>query len=260
MAAAADGAAVLGILVAVGVVVGVIAWGIFRNAGFEEAAKEAARKLGGSFVPGGWLDYDRIQLTGTQVEFHAGSKNNPAFSRVTIDARGRSPGVLKIFPEGFGYGILKMFGAQDLRIGDAGFDDRYVVKANPEQVAQRAFAPESRAGVIALLERLSRLGAHRVDLSPESLIVTVQVRLSDAASIVALAECAQEFRDRLLEDRGGVTIVATGSEGRAACQVCGSELKEDVVRCLRCQTPHHRECWEYSGACSTFACGEIGFR
>lgn len=44
------------------------------------------------------------------------------------------------------------------------------------------------------------------------------------------------------------------------CQVCGGTLAQGaVVRCRRCATPHHEECWTYTGECSTFACQERGF-
>jgi hypothetical protein len=54
-----------------------------------------------------------------------------------------------------------------------------------------------------------------------------------------------------------VEILAVRAAGDARCEVCGTELsKGRVVRCARCRTPHHEECWEFNGACSTFACGE----
>ena len=40
----------------------------------------------------------------------------------------------------------------------------------------------------------------------------------------------------------------------AMCQICGMELTVRVVFCEGCVTPHHRECWEYLGGCSTFGC------
>jgi hypothetical protein len=43
------------------------------------------------------------------------------------------------------------------------------------------------------------------------------------------------------------------------CQVCGEEIRDDLVFCRRCKTPHHRDCWLYAGRCSVFACGEIQF-
>jgi hypothetical protein len=39
-----------------------------------------------------------------------------------------------------------------------------------------------------------------------------------------------------------------------------SDIAEDVrVNCRRCGTPHHKDCWEFNGQCSTYACGEKRF-
>lgn len=43
------------------------------------------------------------------------------------------------------------------------------------------------------------------------------------------------------------------------CKVCGDRIGGDLVLCTRCRTPHCQECWEFTGACSTFACGETRF-
>lgn len=40
----------------------------------------------------------------------------------------------------------------------------------------------------------------------------------------------------------------------ATCQVCLHPLAVRVVYCSGCVTPHHRECWDYLGGCSTYAC------
>ena len=43
---------------------------------------------------------------------------------------------------------------------------------------------------------------------------------------------------------------------RPLCQVCGEEIAEQLcVYCANCATAHHRDCWNYLGHCSTFACG-----
>ncbi len=41
----------------------------------------------------------------------------------------------------------------------------------------------------------------------------------------------------------------------AVCQVCGCAVTDLPVRCGRCGTPHHDDCWEYNGGCSVYACG-----
>lgn len=43
------------------------------------------------------------------------------------------------------------------------------------------------------------------------------------------------------------------------CNVCGQEITSDLVACRTCKTPHHGECWQYNGQCSTYACGETHY-
>lgn len=41
---------------------------------------------------------------------------------------------------------------------------------------------------------------------------------------------------------------------QAACPVCACPIEADPVICPRCSTPHHADCWEYSGGCAIFGC------
>jgi hypothetical protein len=52
-------------------------------------------------------------------------------------------------------------------------------------------------------------------------------------------------------------VVSTSPGGE--CQVCASTMETRVVFCARCRTPHHEECWVYTGMCSTYGCREIRF-
>ena len=44
----------------------------------------------------------------------------------------------------------------------------------------------------------------------------------------------------------------------SVCMVCCEQIKKDKDRvvCECCKTPHHAECWNYFGGCSTFGCSE----
>ena len=42
----------------------------------------------------------------------------------------------------------------------------------------------------------------------------------------------------------------------AVCRVCGARLSAPVVTCPRCESPHHADCWDYNGGCSTYGCRE----
>lgn len=49
------------------------------------------------------------------------------------------------------------------------------------------------------------------------------------------------------------------SEGR--CLVCGESIHpQAMVKCVRCSTPHHLDCFRYVGQCAVFGCGMDMFR
>ena len=58
--------------------------------------------------------------------------------------------------------------------------------------------------------------------------------------------------DRLLATTlGGSTV----KDRRLACGICGQSVEKEWVVCCKCKTPHHQDCWEFNGRCSTFGCG-----
>ena len=63
----------------------------------------------------------------------------------------------------------------------------------------------------------------------------------------------------LLEDLPAEVSQTLQAIDECVCMICGEELLEDIVLCRRCKTPHHRECWLYYGACSTYGCKEPHF-
>ena len=60
-------------------------------------------------------------------------------------------------------------------------------------------------------------------------------------------------------DPGAVEFLVVGVDAAAdarQCGVCGDPLAAagPTVACSLCESPHHQECWEYLGGCSTYAC------
>lgn len=49
----------------------------------------------------------------------------------------------------------------------------------------------------------------------------------------------------------------TAADAVLSCPVCADPLEGAARRdCPRCETPHHRECWDYVGDCAIFGCRE----
>lgn len=55
-------------------------------------------------------------------------------------------------------------------------------------------------------------------------------------------------------------LVAIRHDMLARCKVCGEAILFDEVRCVDCDTPHHRDCWAYGGGCSVYGCGSRSHR
>ena len=244
--------AVLGIIIVFGLIK---SW----DPGRKDMLRRVAGRVGGTFVDGGWLSESRVQfrIAGRDavLTFFAGSKNSSPNSRVTVSLENPGKAALHILEDGFGRSFLKIFGAQDLSIGDADFDRDYVVKASPDSYAARIFARERRADVIRTVRSLKGLADPTFEVRPGSLTVTVRRYLRDEEQIFTVITAAREFADYVLKDPAppGVVLGELTAAG-GACPVCGTPLRDRVVRCGTCATAHHGECWTYAGRCATYAC------
>jgi hypothetical protein len=155
-------------------------------------------------------------------------------------------------------------GTRRVYVGDLEFDVAYVVQANDEEMARDFLSPGVRWSIDSL-QRLVHPGGLLLSISPERLLVQIDRNLGNQrdALFAAVSEAlliqdglAAGVRKRLSE---GVTIVAAGPDpesGPPSCKVCGEPIEDGpVVFCASCNTPHHRECWEFTGACAIYGCG-----
>lgn len=155
-------------------------------------------------------------------------------------------------------------GTRLVRVGDREFDSAFVVQANDEEMV-RDFLNLSVRWSIDALQRLVHPGGMLISITPERLLVQIDRNLGNNrdALVTAVSE-ALLIQDGLqlgVERRmtEGVTIIAGEPEpdaGPPSCKVCGEPIEDGpVVVCSSCNTPHHRECWEFAGVCSIYGCG-----
>ncbi|HEX5102828.1 MAG TPA: RING finger protein, partial [Pirellulaceae bacterium] len=126
------------------------------------------------------------------------------------------------------------------------------------------------AEVQTIIYRLTRIGGANFFGTPNiqvkwlggAMTVTKPQHLSSYEDLDAFIQLSADLFVAALNSRTtGITFVsesvkiAEPDEGESQCQVCGEPLTTDLVFCSACKTPHHRECWEYFGGCSTYACG-----
>ncbi|MBI3854517.1 MAG: hypothetical protein HY293_02370 [Planctomycetes bacterium] len=254
------GSIVLFFSLAAGVVALAIILSISATLGMNHAVRKLALRLGAAFEEGGLFDEPRMEFTlgGCQawLQVSSGGRSSLPFSRVVVNVRHRSVGSMHVERTSFRQSFLRRYGPPYVSVGDPDFDRDFVMTSVPPSIAARVFAPSRRTLAIASFLRLRGLDAPMLDLDDEHLTVQVQDYVSDEASLMELVKAAEEFLSYLLDSAGipGIALEEVRILEGGDCQVCGGTLQGDLVRCPSCGTPHHHECWQYLGRCSTYAC------
>jgi len=172
---------------------------------------------------------------------------------------------LEIFPQRFKDSDVKYLNVDDIQIGDETFDPRYVIKSESEKFAKEFLDGKIREAI----ERLRNLlGNDRILISVNSsrVLVRKQAILAELPDLEAFAGQSCLIYDRIFQlwqRESGIEILEddpAAAQEEPICQVCGAKIgSENRVYCRRCKTPHHKDCWEFNGQCSTYACGERRF-
>lgn len=147
----------------------------------------------------------------------------------------------------------------ELHIGDPSWDQSYRVMSEDAGAARALLTGGVRAAIV-MLSRIRNTGYLNVRFGESRLLVTKTIVLSHPAELIAFVRHAMELFDQAnLSHSSGIEFVdhmELQALDDARCPVCGEEIASDIVFCVRCRTPHHRDCWTYNGKCATYACGE----
>ncbi len=103
----------------------------------------------------------------------------------------------------------------------------------------------------------------RVDIYPHKLVIQKEEALQSVYYVPFVEKCLvllNEIVTAVHEQEGVQWLDApVRKEESTACPICGSPFEKARVICLGCKTAHHRDCCEWNGGCSMFACGESRF-
>jgi hypothetical protein len=242
-------------LIAIGIV-GFAIWQMVQSRDRMRATvARAVAPYQGTVEEGGWAVSDSAVLTiegvPSRLSWHAGSRNNPAHTMLEFHLS--SPGLLRVRKEGFLGAIRKLFGAQDIEVGDACFDGAYQVEATPAEFARQILTP-------AVIKAFSDAYGMDPSLDVQRQRVSLRVAKCIADTEESLAWLLGFGKLLVLSLQGqgpvaGVTIEAV-STSEGDCPTCGAPLAgAAVAACGKCGGKQHVECWDYVGICATYACG-----
>jgi hypothetical protein len=176
-------------------------------------------------------------------------------TQVSIQIEGGSPGTFRIVPNLHRGG--RIIGGRTIPTGDVDFDRTYLARSEPASLIGDIFSENRRDTVVDALFGLPDCASCRFILTLNDLrlrIPRVLVRIDEFERLFTVAGAfSSAIREAAKMSGYSVLTVGAGTTGR--CPVCVSLLESEVVLCIRCRTPHHQGCWEYTRECATFACG-----
>lgn len=150
--------------------------------------------------------------------------------------------------------------------GEALLDARFAVYSFEGRVVSHVFTPAVKEALVGLhyMNDMPGVGlqtggksvaVRRVlpcrDVGPGLLGNLLDRTIGLFRGVESIFEIASDAVIRVIE------TVAAPVEIR--CRVCGEPLDSRPVYCAACETPHHSDCWQYTGRCAIFACGARSF-
>jgi hypothetical protein len=224
--------------------------------------EEIAQRLKGQHSDGGLFATHQIRFKALEcwheLDLQDG-KHPHTHLRVTLP--GTVGGWLKINPNSLGQFFVNLFEGPRFRTGDETFDDAFVVRSWPEHIPRTLFGAGRKSQAMAAILRLPS-SRFSIQVSGSTLEIRVS-SLGDGPDLALVMARTSEDLIRLLFDRpadAGIQWIESRERMSGLCPICTTALREPLVRCPRCRSPHHRECWDYLGRCATYGCEPVAGR
>ncbi|HEY2346120.1 MAG TPA: hypothetical protein VGH80_09585 [Xanthomonadaceae bacterium] len=113
-------------------------WRDIFGPGQDEAWGALAKQIGADYTPGGWAKAGRIDLRKDgyiitlDVYTVSTGKSSTSYTRMRSPFRNTRGMAMNIYRKSILTGLGKLMGMQDITVGDALFDDHFVVQGSPE--------------------------------------------------------------------------------------------------------------------------------
>jgi hypothetical protein len=258
----------VGMLMVLGVLLGfsvAVAPGSGRRA---TAFVELARRYNGQLHRPGWFGYPRVSLLYgphrvlvREIPYGTLKGHRGPSTQVLIDWPDSHLRAVVISPPVVMRPEIRD-GLDYVLTGNVCFDQTFTVRGSDPAALSRLLSHAVRQQIIRLL-RLGSTTALTVQFLNGSLSIVKARVLRRAADLAEFVQAALTLHDQALLLAGEGIEFLDGQSAQplehVICRICGEEIRDNLVFCRRCKTPHHWDCWHYAGRCSVFGCGETQF-
>lgn len=266
-AAAGEIVICLMVMLAIPIIIIGVAIAAQRNA-LNHTYRLFAQRVGGTLTKEGLWTFPSVTFSHNGASalldvYATGAENQTFYTQLTFTFYHNSSFRCEISPQGFLQEIGKFFGMQDIEVGYRPFDDQFIVKSDDIETV-RNFLNATVQQELLKLKRLRHNNHIYLSVNSSRLLIQKLSLLNRLEDLIAFYESSGRICDEVMtllgvNGAGGIQILDVsfdGAEATPICQVCGEEVTGNKVICRRCRTPHHRDCWEYNGGCSVYACKE----
>jgi len=237
-----------------------------RQSALNDTYDRLARRFGGRGHSAGLFETPSatFAVDGVLVRvdiFTTGSRHSRHFTQVHLEWP--DPHLrFEVFPDGIWARMGRLIGMQDIEIGSPEFDRDYIIRSS-DIPAVRSFLSGPVQYQINLLRGLLGNGDIYISLGAGRLLVKKLGLIREFSPLLELVQMSLELHAQaLLTHSSGIEFEEQSTAqpvDSAMCQVCGDSIESDMIICRRCKTPHHQDCWNYFGRCSTYGCGETRY-
>lgn len=147
--------------------------------------------------------------------------------------------------------------------GDGQFERRYHVTGAPRYRVQRVLSDGVKWRINRLCYAFQCPGLH-VHIHRGKMIIEKPLRLRGGDDLEEFTRfCLELFDQAMLTQCDGIEFMDSTLDAQLVeapiCQICGEEIVNEMLFCYRCRTPHHLDCWQYTGCCSVYGCRETRY-
>ncbi len=167
---------------------------------WEAVWQQVAAQLDGRYVPraGSWWKRTsrRVEAVigghAVCLDHYVVSSGNTHVAYTRTRAATSSPRRLNVYREGFFSGIAKALGMQDVQVGDAAYDEQFVIKSDDEEWARRVLGQPVRASHLEDPKLLLRVDKGRVETIASGLELDVDTLVRRLRLTAALAFAVEQ--------------------------------------------------------------------
>lgn len=235
----------------------------FLNDSWNRAYSFIAKKYGGYCMPAGWWTRPTVNFTYGEARCVLGTirtnvSGGGEFTKLAIgwpqlDLQ------LEVMPRWRSTALWISPGMNPVATHDDLFDKQFLVRCNKPKAVQRFLSPEIRQRISSLYS-LFRTDDVYIMANPALVVIKKPGFIKTQVALDEFVRDGLDLFDHIRLTRSvGIDFVERALDSPIddiTCQICGEAIQADRAICRRCKTPHCRECWEYAGQCSTYACGE----